>query len=114
MTGSQTINLSDRISNQLTGIVLCWSDYNNGHASNYEWSFQFIPKDYVMRGFASNLYNVTHFMISIDANGAHAGAKSVHITDTTIKGDDRNSSNVTAGGITLNNARWVLRYVFGV
>ena len=115
MSSGQVATLSEPISNQLNGIVLCWSDYSNGHATDYGWSFQFIPKDAVMRGLSGNDYaNVDHFMISIDANGPHAGAKKLDISDTTIEGNSQNNKNVTAGGITLNNARWVLRYVLGV
>lgn len=114
MSSSQTATLSESVSKQLNGIVLCWSEYSDGHARDYDWSFQFVPKDSVMRGFGNGSVNVSHFMISTNANNPHAGAKSVSVTDTTIQGDDQNVRNISAGGITLNNARWVLRYVFGV
>ena len=114
MSSNHTATLSESVSKQLNGIVLCWSEYSNGHARDYDWSFQFVPKDSVMRGFGNGSVNVSHFMISTNANNPHAGAKSVSVTDTTIEGDDQNARNISAGGITLNNARWVLRYVFGV
>lgn len=44
MTESQKITLSEKISQQPTGIVIIWSVYRDGQARDFHWYFQFVPK----------------------------------------------------------------------
>ena len=114
MTSGQTITLSEPVSKQLNGIVLAWSEYTNGHARDYEWSFQYIPKDCVLRDIGTGLgVSSVQFMISMANNVA--AAKTVYVFDDHIAGYESNSStSMSVASIALSNNRWVLRYVFGV
>lgn len=115
MGNNQTANLSEPVSKQLNGIVLAWSEYTSGHARDYEWSFQYIPKDCVLRDIGSTNLGVgsIHFMVSMANNVA--AAKTVYVFDDHINGYASNSStSMTVASITLSNNRWVLRYVLGV
>lgn len=101
MSATQTITLSESISNQSTGIVLCWSAYVNGSAADYDWCYTFVPKWHVSHvtsghGAGFPLCTVT----------SEWGVKYLYFTTTTIKGHADNTSG--------NNGYWVLRRVIGV
>ena len=106
MNGSQTITLSEGISKQTHGIVLIFSYYNNG-GQNESFSNHFIPKEVVARHPGCG-HNINLF-------GMWANAmKYLYISDTTIKGHEKNSGTQTIGGISLNNSYYALRYVLGI
>ena len=106
VNANQALSLSDKVSNQLNGIVLSWSFYSNG-AKDYFWNHVFIPKGFV----AAHGGNGTGMILA----GEPIGYKYVYINDQTITGTSTNeSSSVTVSGITMVSNKYVLRYVWGV
>lgn len=110
MGSAQTANLSQSVTSQKNGIVLCWSAYANGQSQNYNWNFIFIPKQFVTTAGEGN--GVSSFLTgsSLDA----IGYKYVYVGDNSITGHDFNDDAGTKSGITYNNRLYVLRYVIGV
>ena len=111
MTAGHTINLSQKVSEQKSGIVLVWQAYSNGAVQTYDFNFTFIPKWQVSvnpsRGVSCFLTNDT---------GAKIGTKYVYVHDDKIAGNNANGNGATkrASGITTTNNYWVLTYVLGV
>lgn len=109
MKDTQTINLSEPISKQKNGIVLVWTNYENGTARNNGVNYFFIPKKYV------ELYpGVGHGMLMIKGWDGNIGKKYVYISDTQISGYAKNGQEITENGIKWVNNDYVLRYVLGV
>lgn len=104
MNASQTITLSDKVSNQLNGIVIAWSYYNGSSGQNYDWNYTFIPKEHVLRHAGTGIDCVLGIT---DASSNVITTKYLYVADTTITGHSFNSSNA-------NSAKFVLRYVYGV
>lgn len=111
MSSSHTVSLSNLVSAMPNGIVLVFSGYVDGSATDYGFSCHFIPRREVIahpgRGHSFILSN----------NGASIfGTKYLYISDNQIKGHDTNvTENVTvASGIKTNNKYFVLRHVIGV
>jgi len=111
MNASQTITLSEKVSEQKNGILLVWShyDYNNNVALDGRWVYTFLPKIHTT---ISNGGGVPCILAS--AGFAVTGNKYVYVTDDTITGYSSNNTNGTTNGITWNNKAFVLRYVLGV
>ena len=107
MNENQTANLSEKVSEQNTGIVLVFSAYSDGEAHDYGWYEYFIPKTIV-----SLQPNGGHSIIIPDNSATYGirAAKYLYVNDTQIKG---NQGNVGTHG-NLNNSSVVLRYVIGV
>lgn len=110
MSADQTATLSENVSEQLSGIVLAWSAYANGAVQNYDWHYQFVPKDHVI---ARNGQGISTGIMS-NAAGSFVGVKYVYVADDHITGYAGNSTSQTGSGISFQNAHWVLRYVLGV
>ena len=110
MSNTQSVTLSEPVKKQLSGIVLVWSAYVNGSAQNYDWFYQFVPKDHVA---ARAGQGITTGVIC-NASGSHVGMKYVYVSDSKITGYASNSTSQSGSGINFNNAYWVLRYVLGV
>ena len=108
MDASQTATLSEKVSEQLTGIVLVWSYYTNNEAQNYGWHPFFVPKGMVV------LKNGVGYDIPLrrDKN-AMFGTKYVYVYDDRIVGYASNVATGTANNVPYQNNKWVLRYVFG-
>ena len=111
MIASHTINLSQKVSEQKSGIVLVWQAYSNGAVQIYDFNFTFIPKWQVSvnssRGVSSFLTN---------GSGAKIGTKYVYVYDDKIVGNNANGNGATKRdtGITTTNNYWVLTKVIGV
>ena len=111
MVASHNITLSQKVSEQKSGIVLVWQGYNNGAAQTYDFNFEFIPKWQVSvnsgRGVSCFLTNST---------GVKIGTKYVYVHDDHITGNDANGNGATKrdSGITTTNNYWVLTKVLGV
>lgn len=112
MDDEQIINLSESISDQTTGIVLVFSQYDI--AGNLEldqgFNYHFVPKIMVtLQSGKSSVFSMSTSNETLSAN------KCLYISNTTITG---HSNNITTGtgstGVTYNNNAFVLRYVIGV
>lgn len=101
MNASQSITLREKISAQKNGIVLVFSEYGDGEVKNAQKSCFFIPK------MAVSLLSGMGFVFSLRSpfDASVYMSKYLYITDTTIKGNDLN----TSGG----NLKYVLQYVIG-
>jgi hypothetical protein len=111
MSKSQTATLSEAISDQTNGIVLVFSRYSSGTAQDYHFQTHFVPKAQVV-----NHHGCGHtFLLSTDGAFGSFGAKYLYINDSTIVGNDINTSSGTGDcGIKYTNNGFVLRYVIGV
>lgn len=105
MKSDQTITLSEAVSAQIHGIVLIWSGYSSGAATETNFTSFFIPKEYVKSFSGRGMY----FDCSVGMS------KYVYISDTSIAGNARNNaSGTTSSGISYTNTAFVLRRVIGV
>jgi hypothetical protein len=106
----QTADLSQNITDQTNGVVLCWSGYANGAAQNYDWAYTFIPKKHVQ----SHINAGVCTFLNTQTFGT-VGAKYVYVGNNKISGHAGNTATGTgASGIKYTNNHWVLRYVVGV
>ena len=111
MTANQTVNLTQSIQSQPHGIVLVFSNYDaaNSKANDYDWHCYFVPKYLVdIKEGTGHCFNM------MSQSFGDIASKYIYISDTYLKGDDNNTTNGTRNGITYNNSKYVLRYVFGV
>ena len=113
MNEYQSITLSEKISQQPTGIVIIWSAYREGEAKNYHWYFQFIPKFILSLPTTTNRFDTDIFLCA-GGQSQYAAMKELEITDNVIYGQKGNASNIVINGITCVNNEWVLRAVIGV
>lgn len=114
MTGSQKITLSEKISQQPTGIVIIWSVYRDGEAKDYHWYFQFVPKFILSLPTTTKRFDTDIFLCA-GGQSQYAAMKELTITDDVIYGRPGNSSSkLIVNGITCVNDEWVLRAVIGV
>lgn len=114
MTESQKITLSEKISQQPTGIVIVWSAYRDGQSQNFHWYFQFVPKFILSLPTKTNQFDTDIFLCA-GGQSQYAAMKELTITDDVIYGRVGNSSNkLIVNGITCVNNEWVLRAVIGV
>lgn len=111
MKADQTATLSEKVSEQPSGIVLVFSRYVDGVGQNYGFNSFFIPK--VMVSEHNGKGHV--FTMNSGATLGIIGAKYLYISDDKIVGHaDNNASGTASSGITYNNAGFVLRYIIGV
>lgn len=107
MNGSKTATLNGKISDQLNGVCLVWSQYNTSthQVSNSDVHVQFISKWCV-----EEMNGAGHAFVDpyrhID--------KYFYVYDDKIVGNNINGTNGTEGGITYDNSHCVLRAVIGV
>lgn len=110
--GSQTLSLSEPVSEQDNGIVLVWSSYNPGsggsagQAVDYGWCTDFIPKSAVPLAGDGKGWELVHIR-----EGSGVVYKYVYVSDTQVKGNDANG-NASFNG--MDNRQKVLRYILGV
>lgn len=112
MTEGHKITLSEKVSQQVSGIVLVFSRYANGAVADTNFNCHYIPKALV-----AEKTGVGHLLImGASATFELMAAKYLYINDDTIAGHANNSSTGTSSttGITYANNAFVLRYVIGV
>lgn len=109
MTASHKITLPAPISKQPSGIVLVFSRYDNGAASEHNYNSFFVHKAFVAAkpgvGSAFRMNTVNFSVVA---------TKYLYINDATIAGNDSNDDEGAGNGVTYNNKAYVLRYVIGV
>lgn len=106
MNAAQKVTLSEGISNQASGIVLVFSEYDGDTVPSKLQAFQsfFIPKRLIaLRSGKTHLFR----LVTVDEE--YYGVKELTITDTQITGNDNNGSDAN-----VDNRKFILRYVFGV
>lgn len=114
MNENQSITLSEKISQQPTGIVIIWSAYRDGQSQNFHWYFQFVPKFILSLPTTTKRFDTDIFLCA-GGQSQYAAMKELTITDDVIYGRIGNSSNkLVVNGITCVNNEWVLRAVIGV
>lgn len=109
MTASHSCTLSEAVSAQTNGIVLIFSAYRSSASQNYEWKSYFIPKQLI----ASHGRN-SHVFVMNSVGFGYIAAKNLYVSNTTVTGNNSNTSTGTKNGVTYANNSFVLRYVIGV
>lgn len=110
MTAGHIAELSEKISDQVNGIVIVFSRIGDGVAQNDNFASFFVPKYVVAQH--PNL-GMNFFMAH--SSFEYCGAKYLYIGDTQIKGHANNNLTGTgATGIKYENNRFIMRYVLGV
>lgn len=105
---SQTIELSEPVSAQRTGIVLQWQYYSGSTAQDYNYNYTFVPKTHVAVAAGVGVNCVI-------ATSSNIASKYVYVEDETIKGSDYNmAENTGEGGLVMVNNRFVLTAIYGV
>lgn len=109
MNADQVVNLSQKISTLPHGIVLVFSLYDaeNKEAMNQEFYSHFIHK-YLITNHSGKGHNIN--LCGMFGNAV----KYLYIHDEQIVGHEKNNQDLTIGGISYTNNRFVLRYVIGV
>ena len=111
MTENQTATLSEKVSEQSSGIVLVFFRYVDGATQNYVINSFFVSKMLVSEHEGKG--NV--FTLNSSAIFGVLAAKYLYIHDDKITGaEDNNKAGTASSGITYNNAGFVVRYVIGV
>lgn len=110
MTESHTVDLSEPVSKQPSGIVLVFSRYADGESKNYGFTNHFVSKEFVRMH-----PNTWSYFLIMTSTFDLAACKYLNISDTQIKGyASNNQTGAGATGITYTNSAYVLRYVIGV
>lgn len=101
-----------KVSDQASGIVLCWSGYDPVTGVTYEHNFvyTFVPRWHVTLHGGNGVSTPMFWGGSL----SHIGNKYVYVADSKIIGNDNNKKYGTINGITYDNRYWVLRAVIGV
>lgn len=108
---NESVVLSETVKEQLSGIVLVWTECNSGTVTNGDRQYQFIPKDEVSNNASSPVFS------NLFMGAYYAGRKRVYVGDRALVGHSANNTVEDAqhlAGITLHNENWALRYVLGV
>lgn len=101
---SQSIPLSESLTNQKRGIVLILSRYENGVAQNYGYRPYFVPKECLDFGVDKPGFDIP--LIKYSNNSNVVGSKYIYVSDNKIEGSESNGTSPNSG--------WVFRYAIGV
>ena len=109
MTAGHTANLSEKITDQMSGVILVFSKYENSAVADNNFQFFFVPKTFInsFKGYGCTFVMAANRFVTV-------ATKYLYISDTYITGHADNNLSGTANGITFNNASFVMRYVIGV
>lgn len=111
MTSTHKIYLEEKVSEQLSGIILVWSAYSGGVVQEAGFQFTVIPKT-ILSDNPSGGGIVA--MMANQALFASVGAKYIYIRDNYIFGNDNNNKTGTGtSAIKYSNNAFVLRWVYG-
>lgn len=111
MGANQTINLSQKVSEQKNGIVLMWQAFEDGEPKSWDFNYTFIPKHHTLVFPAGG---VDCWLCN--SNGNKVATKYIYVYDDKLVGVAFNADDSTKrnSGITTTNNNWVLTYVIGV
>ncbi|QFG05341.1 minor tail protein [Bacillus phage 022DV001] len=105
MTASQTVTPTKKLSECPTGWILNWSDYDGNEVANpYDNNYTFIPKYHPRLSNDQGVYAVLSSGLTQETS---LTMKYVYVTDSQIRGNDRN-------GETVEKRDIVLRAVFAI
>lgn len=104
MNKSQSIPLSESLTNQKRGIVLILSRYENGVAQNYGYRPYFVPKECLDFGVDKPGFDIP--LVKYSNNSNVVGSKYIYVSDNKIEGSESNGTSPNSG--------WVFRYAIGV
>ena len=112
MTAGHTATLSQRISEQRSGVFVVFSPYMDAAIKNYDRNAFFVPKEVVTR------HNGASMMFTSTASmpGNIVANKCLSIYDDRLVGHEQNAyvGNVSGSNIYIQNNKFVLQYVIGV
>jgi hypothetical protein len=106
MNDTQTVTLSEKVSDQANGIVLCWSYYSAGAAQNHTWTYDFVPKWHVINRPGEGIVFLAPQFTGNPATPGGVVTKYCYVGDTSITGNAANDDNL--------GATRVIRAVIGV
>lgn len=111
MAAEPKITLTEKVENQMSGIVLVFSAYSaaEGAAQDDNFNSFFVPKAFINE---NSGYGNTFIMAS--SKFSNIATKYLYIKNDEITGHADNQSSGTSNGITYTNNAYVLRYVIGV
>ena len=109
MDDTQTITLTEDISDQAAGIALVFSAYSSGAAVDSDFMEFFIPKTIV-----SQKPGEGHSFVLAKSLFSAIATKYLYISNGSITGSADNTASGSANGITYDNGAFCLRYVVGV
>lgn len=95
----QTITPSMKLSECLTGWILCWQAYSNGAAQKWDYNYTHIPKVHAQYASGQGLD-----VMLTNATQSNRVSKYLYVTDSTIKG--------TANNGVSPQSKWVLTAVY--
>lgn len=104
LNASQSINLSEKLSDQKRGIVLVLSRYENGASQDYGYCTYFIPKECLDFGVDNPGFDIP--LIKYVEGSIRSGSKYIYVSDNKISGAETNGTSPNSG--------WVFRYAIGV
>lgn len=104
LNATQSIALSEKLSEQNHGIVLILSRYESSAAQDYGFCSFFIPKTCLDWGVAEPAFDVP--LCKVSGGVTTSASKYIYVSDTTIRGAASNGSTPNSG--------WVFRRAIGI
>lgn len=97
MNGSQTVNLTKKISECQHGICIEWKDYNGSQVNEKDICYSFIPRGHAIR----NNGKAVTLLLPIYEKGSSAITKNIYIYDDKITGCNSNASETNSWMVVL-------------
>ena len=104
LNAGQSINLSEKISDQKRGVVLVLSRYESGASQDYGYCTYFVPKECLGFGADNPAFDIP--LVKYSGGSIVTGSKYIYVSDNRIDGAATNGTSPNSG--------WVFRYVIGV
>lgn len=104
LNAGQSINLSEKLSNQKRGIVLILSRYESGASQDYGYCTYFVPKECLDFGVGKPGFDIP--LVKYSDGSIVTGSKYIYVYDDKIEGAATNGTSPNSG--------WVFRYAIGV
>ncbi len=91
MAANQSCELSEKVSAQKHGIILCWCGYSNGQPLHGDCTYVFVPKNHITSNVGTSGKSVC---CSVGRGSLISdGYKNIYITDTKLVGYQYNNNN---------------------
>lgn len=92
MTGGHTAVLSETVSEQTTGIILCWSRYSSGAVQGHNKVYHTIPRHHQKTANGLGI-QCPMFTGGMGTNDIKLIAKYIYVNNTSVIGNDDNNKN---------------------